>query len=501
MDLLARLEKRKEVWIVLGISILFIFLRLPSLFEPQWYDDEGIYQTIGNLLQNGRQLYTDVWDNKPPLLYLIYRLFNSDQDTIRFISLVFGLVSVGVFSLIAHRLFRKNIHALVTATGVFAVFFGLPYIEGNIANAENFLLLPVLLAMYLLLKLVYTNESFIFSDSIARKLFLPGLLLGTAFLLKSVVVFDILATVVILFCFSPPRQITLRTLLQTSKTFFYQLRTFLFGLLLPLVLTSTYFLLQGSLTEFLGSTVVGNVQYVSIYNQFIIPHGLLLIKIITVLLWTGGIYVYRNQLPKPLTIILLWSGFAVFNVFFSQRPYPHYLLVFLPTFSLLMGSIVMFREQRKFLLPLIVSLIFLIYYVFQVTLYKNPLWYYTNFISFASGQKSQQEYYTYFDKSVNKNYTIAQYLASHTKPQETVFLWTNAAQIYHMSRTVPPGRYLVEYHIARGNTTRAETAKDLIDNPPRFIVIDPAMSPFPFSLERYAYKVTIMDTDIYEKIR
>src|SRR5437867_2962954 len=54
------------------VVLATFLLRLPSLFEPPWYDDEGIYAAVANSLLNGQSLYTQVLDNRPPGIYLIY---------------------------------------------------------------------------------------------------------------------------------------------------------------------------------------------------------------------------------------------------------------------------------------------------------------------------------------------------------------------------------------------------------------------------------------------
>ena len=55
----------------LGI-LLFItlILRIPSFFEPYFYGDEMIYLSIGQGIRKGLDLYTQIFDNKPPLIYL-----------------------------------------------------------------------------------------------------------------------------------------------------------------------------------------------------------------------------------------------------------------------------------------------------------------------------------------------------------------------------------------------------------------------------------------------
>src|ERR1035437_4442220 len=173
MKILAKLEKGKDIWLLIIASLVFFFLRFPSLFEPNWYGDEGIYQTLGIAIRAGRILYRDIFDNKPPLLYLLYSLVNSDQFMIRLLSLVFGLLSVIVFYYLCKKLFT-NIKTSFIATIIFAILFGLPLIEGNIANAEHFMLLLNISAGFLVLK---SLDSKIMNHK-SRILLLAGLILG-----------------------------------------------------------------------------------------------------------------------------------------------------------------------------------------------------------------------------------------------------------------------------------------------------------------------------------
>ena len=131
-------------------------MRLPSLFEPDWYGDEGIYQILGMAIRAGRLLYRDIFDNKPPLLYLLYSFVYSDEFMIRLLSLIFGLlIGYGIFYLSKNYLtMQKQVYIY---TLLFAVLFGLPLIEGNIANAENFMLLLNISAGFLVLKSLDTK--------------------------------------------------------------------------------------------------------------------------------------------------------------------------------------------------------------------------------------------------------------------------------------------------------------------------------------------------------
>ena len=151
MKLLARIEKSYTFWFLLIISGVFFILRLPSLFEPYWYGDEGIYQAVAMLLNSGADLYSGAWENKPPFLLIIYALLNSDQFLLRAASLIFGLVSIWLFYFISRKLFSNSKYASIVPTIIYAAVFGTRIIEGNIANAENFMILPILAAAALVI--------------------------------------------------------------------------------------------------------------------------------------------------------------------------------------------------------------------------------------------------------------------------------------------------------------------------------------------------------------
>ncbi|MGB7590156.1 MAG: hypothetical protein WBO19_02805 [Terriglobia bacterium] len=56
----------------LAVAILFVVVRaLPILSFPLGRD-QGTYLTIGQGLLEGKQLYRDLWDNKPPGIFIVY---------------------------------------------------------------------------------------------------------------------------------------------------------------------------------------------------------------------------------------------------------------------------------------------------------------------------------------------------------------------------------------------------------------------------------------------
>src|SRR3977135_4030273 len=56
----------------LGIVLLTIATRLPSLQHPQAIDDEAAYSVVANEIVDGGRPYVDAVDRKPPLLFWTY---------------------------------------------------------------------------------------------------------------------------------------------------------------------------------------------------------------------------------------------------------------------------------------------------------------------------------------------------------------------------------------------------------------------------------------------
>ncbi|MEK7186623.1 MAG: glycosyltransferase family 39 protein, partial [Patescibacteria group bacterium] len=272
MTLIDKLEKSRDFWFLLITSFVFFLLRLPSLFEPYWYGDEGIYQTLGSAIRHGRILYEGAWDNKPPLLYIVYAIFNGDQFYVRALSLIFGLFSVTAFYFLAKKLFGENKEQSKIAmwsAGIFAFLFAIPFMEGNIANSENFMLLLIIFSGFLIL-----------SEKLNPKILLiSGLILGIAFLFKIVAIFDFTAFAVFIIISKidlPKRDLLNLNLL---KKIFNLLAPFVLGFAIPILITA-FFFIGPQFKYFFQATFLQNVGYVGWGNKLIIPQGYMILKLI-----------------------------------------------------------------------------------------------------------------------------------------------------------------------------------------------------------------------------
>src|SRR5258707_15528535 len=56
----------------LGIVLLTVAIRLPSLLHPQPIDSEAMYSVVANEIVDGGRPYVDAVERKPPLLFWTY---------------------------------------------------------------------------------------------------------------------------------------------------------------------------------------------------------------------------------------------------------------------------------------------------------------------------------------------------------------------------------------------------------------------------------------------
>ncbi len=490
MRVLKEFKNTKQFLSVIFILFSFFILRLPSLFEPLWYGDEGIYQAIGSAINHGKLLYSQIFDNKPPLLYWLYAIFQSDQFTVRLASLIFGAFTVVMFFFLSKKLFQNaernnNIHLLTTF--IFAVLFGLPMLEGNIANAENFMLLPIIASALIISNFKsHLSPAGEISD---LKLFIAGALLGIASLFKIVAVFDLSAFLVFYFILNLD---SLRKEIRISKI--------LAGFFAPILLVSSFFAINGTFMDFAKAVLTSNISYVSYGNKIGNLPLLLLMKLILL----GGLllllFVKRKKINYSSLFILIWLVFSLFNAFFSQRPYVHYILVLIPSLSLMTGLILFDKKYQKNIVITLLIVLVIVVKGFGISLFDKSINYYRNFISYVMGKKTMVQYQAFFDRNTPFDYEIARFIKPKITKNDTIFVWGNNAQLYQLIGVIAPTKYIVAYHISNYKDGPTDTRSTIEKVKPKFIVIIANNNSIPFSLINYSKKINIDKASIYERI-
>lgn len=409
------------VFVVTGV----ILLRIPTLFEPYWYGDEGIYLTIGQALNRGVDLYSQIHDNKPPLLYWLAMTAGGNLFWFKFILMIWGVLNIIVFSWLSERVFGNNKKKIIAATILFALLTTVPIVEGNIANAEIFFLLPLMGSMIILWK----------KDPKKMQVVTAGLLIGIASLFK--------VPAIIEFAIWPLVWIGNR-----EKKWFKNTLLLGVGAGIPLVVSGIYFWFSGSLKEYFTAAWLQNIPYLSTWKTAGNSTGIYSVKgrlIVIAMIWSvilGGF----KKIGRSGSILGLWFFTALFAALLSGRPYPHYLLQVVPAFCLLIPGLVWGKRRERLgvlLTILILAMAVKIFNFYSYSTYK----YYANFIQWVTGRKDIRLYRNNFDANVNAIYDVAEIIKSETLSDDKIFIWGDIPMVYALANRQPLGKYTAKYHV------------------------------------------------------
>src|SRR3989344_692322 len=148
-------RKLQTHYLVLALILFLTFLlRFPSLFEPFWYGDEGIFAAVATKLNQGGVLYQDAWDNKPPMIYLsyalIFKFWGVSMFSLRLMTIIVVLATATLVYEIGQAILGYK--RALWATFIFGFLTSLRIVEGNLALTEIFMILPITLAIFLAIK-------------------------------------------------------------------------------------------------------------------------------------------------------------------------------------------------------------------------------------------------------------------------------------------------------------------------------------------------------------
>jgi 4-amino-4-deoxy-L-arabinose transferase-like glycosyltransferase len=136
----------------LGLVLLVVVIRVPSLFEPRWYSDEGFFTTVAWATARGVPLYSGVYDNQPPVIFWLYRLTQA-LGSLEHHSIV-QLTATAAVALVALLTFEVSRRltgqwAATLAAALTGTALSLPVLDGDLLNVE-LAALPFFLAALLL---------------------------------------------------------------------------------------------------------------------------------------------------------------------------------------------------------------------------------------------------------------------------------------------------------------------------------------------------------------
>ena len=474
-------------WLIVVLVVVFI-LRIPSFFEPYYYGDEMIYMTLGQGVRQGLTLYKDIYDNKPPLLYLTAAVAGN-LFWFKAILSFWSLATIFLFYKLTCLIIKKNKKIQKISTIIFSLLITLPPLEGLTANSELFMIAFTIGALLILLKKSVSN----------KHIYLAGVLLGIGALYKIPAAFD--APIIVIYWIITQGFKNWKKILK--NTFILVL-----GFSTPILITFIWYFAKGALPEYIKAAFLQNVGYLSSYRpgdvqkSFIVRNCPLLVRGAIVLLGSSVLFLFRNKLSKIFILLSLWILFSLFAITLSERPYPHYLIQAAAPVSILISMFLAEKsvEQSLVVLPLALTFFVPVFYKF----WSYPTWdYYINFVKFISGRETKQEYFNNFSQNVTRNYQIAKFLSDSSTRSDMVYIWDpDSSAIYSLSRRLPPTIYVADYHVLDYSSKKTEAEK-IEKAIPKFIILT-AEHPFdelmPLIKNKYLLINQLWDANIYSRI-
>lgn len=458
--ILSFIEKHEVLLVILCGAVL---MRIPSLFEPSRYADEDIYLTIGRAMRRGLLLYRDIYDNKTPLIYVV-AMIAGNVMWFRFILMIWNLVNVALIWGIAKKLL-SNKWGVIMTTVLFAIFTTLPLLEGEVANGEVFMIMPVAGAIYLILSktghLVEKRISYLWA----------GLLWSMAFLFKSPPLVELFGLFLFLTVY----------LASSFRDFIRRLfdqRLWLLGIgfLIPVLGSVLFFYGNGVGGLYLQSALLQNFSYLSSWGGVQTSSGASLLsgglatRALVMLAVLALIWAFRKKLGNNFGLIAIWTITAIFGAFLSGRPYPHYLIEVVGPMALLISFVLFQASVYRTLLGIFIALLLVFGVVRYEFWYYKSLGYYQNFVSYVFGQKSKEQFYNFWGSNVMRNYEVAAFIDRITSANERIFVWGTEPALYVISDRVPAVKYVVSYHIL-DFSAQGEVGESFAKERPRVIVV------------------------------
>ncbi len=370
----------QKLIIFLAFLLLSFFLRFWTLFVSVLDKDESIYILGADSLLNSNLPYIEIWDNKPPGIFILFSLtmliLGNSIVSIRILSIITTTFTSYFLYRIGATIDAKQGEKIGLLSGSLYAIFSL-HNDGAAANAE-ILFAPFVTGAFLLL----------FQDRKLSniKVFLIGLILGIGMQIKYLVIMDVLGLVLLGSLFRKEKgksqeeegrkESGVRSQEEEGKRkenekpvnnfqglrkekfslifnhlTFSLFRFFLIlgaGLILPAVIIGVIYQFSGYLDEYIYGTLIANSKYVGMLNFSWSDLLSRLRKQVlgNILLWLylfwSPIYLFvfaRGKLKEERNFIylFLWFCCTFLAVLLSKRFYNHYFLQLLPPLCLISG--------------------------------------------------------------------------------------------------------------------------------------------------------------------
>lgn len=476
------------------------WLRAP-LHQLPLERDEGAYAVIAARWLAGDTLYRELFDHKPPLVYVVFAvaavLPGDPVVAIRVVATLYLLVTAAVLLILGQRLYGPL--AAVAAVVTLLAYGSSWRFQGLTFNTEAVMALPATVACLLVVQALQEGRGWL--------LFWAGCYVGLAVLAKPVALLLLGPLLLAPLLARWPR---VRVGAGAAMG--------LAGVLLLPGLCALWLALQGAS----GAAYEALILYNRLYAAESLTQGWALAK-----LWPIWAPMLTLCLPALLGFgvaplvrpadeagaaarwwaahltVGLWALALLATALFSLRPYPHYYLAAVPLLSLLAGvgiaalaRLLAAATHRPWLAPG-AALLASVALVAPAVVELMPLRRLEPAIQISTLYAWDG---TYFFAPAS---AVAAYVSERVPPNEPIFVWAAEPQIYVLAARWPVARFVYDYPVDRLPGARDELLETLRRTPPPLIITYAAVRPIgvhPF-FEEYGYSLqaTIGGYDIFER--
>ena len=422
--------------------------------------DEGEYAYAGQLILQGIPPYKLAYNMKFPGTYAAYALvmsiFGQTTHAIHLGLLLVNVATIVLIFLVGRRLI--NTMAGITAAASYAILSVSPSVLGLAAHATNFVMLPVIGGILLLLKQPMKALEPSQPKQLAR-LFASGLLLGIGALMKQPgLLFIPFAAICIVWN-------DVRGRLPLNRIF-PRILIFATGAAVPLGVTSLILWRTGVFDTFWFWTIKYAWQYGSLVPVSQAPQNFLSSANDVVLtawpIWMlaclGALTGLWNQRTRPsvlfLTGFFVVAGLAVCPGFYFRT---HYFILVLPAVSLLaaaaISNLTTILEGRLILIRFVPLLLFAVALSVPILLDKKI------FFEVSSNQACGL---IYPNNPFLESVRVGSYLREHTEPDDTIAVLGSEPEIYFYSRRHSATGYIYTYGLMEPQKYAEQMQQEMI---------------------------------------
>jgi len=405
----------------LGIILLTVAIRLPSLLHPRPIDSEAMYSVVANEIVDGGRPYIDAVERKPPLLFWTYAAIfkvagKFNWKALHMVALMWTLCAMTGLYVTGRELFDRNT-GLIAALfyGVFQHWLTWKNLS---LDGEMLMNLPIIWAWAIALRRS--------SSRLRPELFPAGALLGAAFLLKqpAAIAAVPLGVYLLLPSYRASRSLTrMNSIIQAT------------------ILTVGFFAVVGLVTIVLWKQGILRDAFYWTIGDHDIPH----------VFWQKGIVITLAFIGACLPLVIgaimacrdkdeIWAGrtaerTALFGLLGASaigaaagaRFYPHYYVQLIPPLALLAAPYYARLWSRTIQSPYRLLRPAVTYAWLSLTVIAFSI---VHWVGLASRRVP---------------YEAGRYLSTHSSPDDRIFVWGQSSEIYLDAHRRPACRYITTF--------------------------------------------------------